>query len=209
MTRKIIEGWGINDADYNISRTAIVGDRRITIWVCPYYQKWKDVIVKAHSLKFKLRNPTYINVTVCEEWKYFSNFRKWVDSQPNMDWMNCDLDKDILNVGNKHYSPETCVFVPRNINTFLTDSGRIRGKLMIGVCLKKGLKLNPYQAYCNTGIGGGSAHIGYYSTELEAHKAWQAKKHEYACMLAEKQQDTRVADALRQRYAPDKDWTNV
>jgi hypothetical protein len=53
-----------------------------------------------------------------------------------------------------------------------------------------------------------SRHIGYFKTELEAHKAWQARKHEYALQLADLQSDERVAEVLRTKYAPDKDWTN-
>jgi len=44
---------------------------------------------------------------------------------------------------------------------------------------------------------------------LDAHLAWKQQKHEYACLLADLQEDSRVADALRQRYAPDKDWTKA
>ena len=53
-----------------------------------------------------------------------------------------------------------------------------------------------------------SLYLGRFKTELEAHKAWQAKKHEYALQLAELQDDPRVAEVLRERYAPDKDWSN-
>ena len=63
--------------------------------------------------------------------------------------------------------------------------------------------MNPFSKYEGQG-----RHIGIFNTELEAHKAWQAKKHEYACQLAELQADPRAAQALRERFAPDKDWTN-
>jgi hypothetical protein len=46
-----------------------------------------------------------------------------------------------------------------------------------------------------------------FPTELEAHKAWQARKHELACMLADLQTDDRIASRLREMYAPDKNWT--
>ena len=65
-----------------------------------------------------------------------------------------------------------------------------------------------YRAYCNNPFKDKKLHLGSFITELEAHKAWQAKKHEYALQLADLQEDPRVADALRQRYAPYKDWTN-
>ena len=97
--------------------------------------------------------------------------------------MNSEPDKDFLFQGNKHYSPKTVVFVSGKVNNFITDCGRSRGECMIGVCYKpKQSKKNPYEAKCRDPFGG-SRYIGLFPTELEAHKAWQAKKHEYACML--------------------------
>lgn len=46
-------------------------------------------------------------------WKYLSNFKKWYDEHYVEGW---HLDKDILMQGNKFYSPETCCFVPFEIN---------------------------------------------------------------------------------------------
>lgn len=43
-------------------------------------------------------------------------------------------------------------------------------------------------------------HIGYYSTELEAHLAWKERKHKYALEIAEKEEDPRVKIALLNRY---------
>ena len=48
--------------------------------------------------------------SVCEEWKHFSNFKKWFDENYIEGF---DIDKDILIKGNKVYSPEACSFVPR------------------------------------------------------------------------------------------------
>lgn len=43
------------------------------------------------------------------------------------------LDKDILVKGNKIYSPETCCFVPQEINNLFTKRKSCRGTLPIGV----------------------------------------------------------------------------
>jgi hypothetical protein len=42
--------------------------------------------------------------------------------------------------------------------------------------------------------------LGRYNTPEEAHQAWKAKKHEYACQLAELETDERVKQALKTRY---------
>jgi len=206
---KLVYGWGINDADYRIGITNKVNGKSVFVWRCPYYTKWVDILKRCHDPKEQARNPTYIGCTVCEEWKYLSNFIKWVDSQPNRDWQNCEPDKDLLINGNKIYSPATVVFITKNLNGFLTTSLNNRGEFMLGVYYHK--RDQAYRAQCNNPMSDSKSdgrHIGNFKTEIEAHKAWQAKKHKYACQLADLQEDNRVAKALRERYAPDKDWTD-
>ena len=43
------------------------------------------------------------------------------------------LDKDILIKGNKIYSQDTCIFVPKAINSLFTNRKRFRGEYPIGV----------------------------------------------------------------------------
>lgn len=206
-------GWGINDVDYPITSTKelpkISGKRRQSvIWVSPYYKDWCNMIYRVYCPELHKKNPTYINCTICEDWKYLSNFIKWVDSQPNRDWERCQPDKDILVYGNKHYGPETVVYISKKLNGFIIDSGKSRGDYMLGVSIEVKSKKNSYIANCRNPFTSKGNYIGTFPTELAAHKAWQAKKHEYACMWADLQQDHRVVKVLKERYAPDKDWTN-
>lgn len=206
---KTIYGWGINDVEYNPHKYEVVNGKTKAVESLDYYKDWSNIIQRCFSSKLHEKRPTYKGCTIHEDWKYLSNFIKWVDSQPNKDWRNCALDKDLLLEGSKHYSPDTCVYVTIKLNSFMTDRSRGRGKLMIGVNyvdLVKGK--NHYQSRCCNPFTGKRGYLGLFPTELEAHKAWQAKKHEHSCRLADLQDDPRVADALRQRYAPDKDWTN-
>ena len=204
---KLVYGWGINDVDYNVHKTEVVNGKYKKIWKCPYYADWAGMVERCHSPRYHRNNPSYYGCTICEGWKYLSDFIRWVDSQPNKDWMNCSPDKDFLVKGNKHYSPDTVVYIPQKLNSFIIGANGKRGECMIGVTLSNSIK-NPYQSYCRNPFNCELMRLGYFATELEAHKAWQAKKHEYACMLAVSQEDSRVADALRQRYSPEKDWTN-
>lgn len=199
-----VQGWGVNDVNYQTQKY-LKGKK---VWVCDYYRDWYDILVRSFSKKFKTDHPTYEDVTVSSEWKYLSNFIKWVDSQPNKDWRNCVPDKDLLLLGNKCYSPETVVYVSKALNNFVTSSQGSRGELMLGVTKALRNKVNPYQANCQNQLKGKQDRLGYFATEFAAHKAWQANKHKIACQLADLQDDPRVADALRQRYAPDTDWTN-
>ena len=207
---KLIFGWGVNDVDYEVTKhkelPKVDGKRRQKeVWRCPYYRKWKEILRRCFCLKFQENKPTYKGCTVTKDWKHLSDFIKWVDSQPNRDWVNCEPDKDFLSVGNKHYSPETVVFISSEVSKFITNSGRSRGDYMIGVCTSN-RKKNPYRALCSNPFGG-SGYIGMFPTEIEAHLAWQAKKHELALQLSYLQTDERIASRLREMYALDKDWT--
>jgi hypothetical protein len=163
------------------------------------------MINRCYSKNFLVRSSTYIGCSVAPEWLYLSNFIKWVDSQPNRDWENCHLDKDLLVEGNKRYSTNTCVFINAELNSFLTNSAATRGDYLLGVCLREdGVT---FRSRCCDPFRTTDRHIGDFKTELEAHKAWQERKHLYACQLAELQSDLRIANALRTRYSPDKDWT--
>jgi len=209
-----VGGWGINDVNYAVSLKENLPKlngkvRQKVLWVCPYYRKWSSMIYRCFCPKYQEDRPTYKGCTITEDWKYLSNFIKWVDSQPNKDWQNCEPDKDFLSIGNKHYSPETVVFVSLVVNKFITDSNKARGNLMLGVTKEMRSKINPYRANCGNPFDSKrSSYVGCHPTEIEAHLAWQAKKHEYALQLADMQEDERIASRLREMYAPDKDWTD-
>lgn len=84
------------------------------------YHVWSAMIGRIHSNK---KQSQYYNTNICEEWRYFYNFKIWFkDTFPNclLDF-NIELDKDLLQMDfeNKTYSPDTCVWLPKRINLFL------------------------------------------------------------------------------------------
>lgn len=97
------------------------------------YDKWKGILQRGYCNDFKFKNPTYKNVTVFEEWHCLQNFGAWYEENYKPHMQRWELDKDICKKGNKLYSPTTCFFVPRYINTLFTKSDKIRGDLPIGV----------------------------------------------------------------------------
>jgi hypothetical protein len=206
--KKLVYGFGINDVQYQVSKTILVGGIKKKIVFCQYYEKWKGILRRCYSEIFLIKQPTYRGCEVSEDWRHLSKFIKWVDSQPNKNWINCEPDKDLLIDGNKIYSPDTTVFIDKYLNNFLTARQNDRGEHLIGALWKP---LNrKFEARCSNPFSDkpdGERYLGLFKTELEAHKAWQQAKHKYACQLADLQEDSRVAEALRQRYAPDKDWT--
>ena len=198
--RKLVRGVGINDADYEVSPR--INGRSVQ---CPFYDRWHNMLRRCYNKDYKDKYKSYSNCLVCDEWLYFMNFKSWMEKQ---DWQGKALDKDLLVSGNRVYSPNTCIFIDNHLNAFMIENIRQRGDYMIGVCrytvedVKK-----PFKARCKDPFSEKIIHLGTFSSELEAHKAWQERKHQYACQLADLQSDPRVAKALRERYAPDKDWT--
>ena len=109
------------------------------------YHLWKAMLARCYSEVRNKDRSTYEGVTVCEEWLNFQNFASWCDGQEFFNAKDDNgkayhLDKDILVGGNKKYSPETCCFVPPEINSLLLKSGRSRSVLPIGVSANKGNK---------------------------------------------------------------------
>lgn len=138
------------------------------------------MLCRAYCKKYHKKRPTYENVIVCSEWLNFQNFAEWYYKQPFFNAKDYNgkpyqLDKDILFKGNKVYSPETCCFVPPEINSLLVKGDNIRGKYLIGVRFNK--KLSKYQA--DVRKNGDKVYLGLYNTEIEAFQAYKKAKEAY------------------------------
>lgn len=179
---KLVCGVGMNDADYAVA--TIVNGVRV---ICPAYMAWNNMLKRAYSAKLHARFPTYRYVTVCGRWLSFMAFREWwLENQV----AGYHLDKDLIGSG-KIYSPETCVYVPSWLNTFVINQESSRGECLIGVHLLK--RVGKYQVYCGHPLGN-REHLGYFSTEKEAHAAWLSRKLAIALELKTKmdQIDVRI-----------------
>lgn len=96
------------------------------------------------------------------------------------------LDKDILVKENKIYSPETCVFVPQNINKLFTKRQNDRGKYPIGVSFDK--KLNEFRSYCSYG-NGNIEYLNLFNTPEEAFQVYKEFKENYIKQIADEYKD--------------------
>lgn len=198
---KLVCGVGVNDADYVIQEVETIGyvngkRRQTLVWFCPFYRSWSDMIKRCYYTKYHDKFPTYIGCTVSKEWLTFSNFKSWMKAQ---DFVDNQLDKDLLFEGDKVYSADTCVFVSKVVNSFITDSAASRGEWLIGVCWDK--SASKFMSQCRNPFTKKNEYLGYFTCELEAHKAWKVRKLELAKELAEIQTDERVAEALINRYS--------
>ena len=195
--KKLVHGVGVNDLGYRTQVTEWVtkdGGKRVQkhVFRCTYYTAWENMLKRCYSEKFLESNPSYIGTSVCSEWLYASEFKKWMEQQ---DWQGKSLDKDIIAPKSKLYSPETCSFVLQATNKFVTANDARRGDYPLGVCLVK--RTGRYSAQCRNPFTEKNEHLGYFSTPEEAHEAWRKRKHEIAQRVAETESDPRIVEALK------------
>lgn len=190
MAKKLVCGIGFNDAGYTVNQR--VNGKRV---MCPFYQVWASMLSRCYSDKVQAKHPAYIDCSVVSRWLIFSNFKKWMETQ---DWKGKELDKDLLVMGSKIYSPDTCVFVDVLTNLFTTDRNSARGEWPLGVDVQK--PTGRFRARCRNPFTGKHEALGCFNCPNQAHQAWKKRKHELALQLAELQTDQRVAKALRTRY---------
>ncbi|WP_142631663.1 hypothetical protein [Raoultella ornithinolytica] len=114
----------------------------------------------------------YSTVTICDEWYLFSNFYYWYIDNVVDGW---HLDKDIL--GGNEYSPDNCIFVPREVNQLFR---KVPTSLSTGVVVNhKG-----YQAQAK--FGKRVYKFGTYPTIEEAHAAYVSGRKSYIYKLSQK-----------------------
>lgn len=133
---------------------------------------WRRMLCRCYSKDYLQRRPSYVNCSVCDEWLYFSNFKKWFDENYIE---NYSLDKDILVKGNKVYSPNTCCFVPQRINSLIVNHKRGRGKYPVGV--RKGFGENKYTALYRK--EGKTVIVGTFCCVEDAFNAYKSAKESY------------------------------
>lgn len=116
-----------------------VGDR------LPYHDKdrynsWASMIARCYRTRLHEKYPTYEECQCVDGWLNFQNFCEFYDDDKfrKKGW---NLDKDLLILGNKVYSPETCVFLPKALNNIAlsyVDTTSKFGYKGVGYCPESG-----------------------------------------------------------------------
>ena len=206
---KLVWGVGVNDLGYRAQINEEVtksGGKRIqkSVFKCKYYAAWTRMLTRCYSKKFLERNQSYVGTIVCSEWLSATAFKKWMEQQ---DWRGKSLDKDIIVPGSRLYSPETCAFVLNATNSFVIARDASRGDYPIGVSLLK--PTGKYSAKCGNPFTGKQEHLGYFLSQEEAHEAWRERKHDLAQLVAARESDPRVVEALKKRYSFDEWYKSI
>ena len=150
------------------------------------YRRWFGILQRCYSPTTEQAGRNYKGCKVCKEWLTFSNFKKWFDENYVDGWQ---IDKDIIESGNRVYSPDTCCFVPNIINIFF-----IRPKREKRGVFKEGNKyIVLYSKF------GSNIRSEKFNTEYEAYDLYCKERNKYAIELAEKYKnmlDIRVYNKL-------------
>ena len=160
------------------------------------YILWKSMLERCYSTTLKKKYPTYEGCEVSDKFKSYEYFYEWCNKQigfSNKDW---HLDKDLLIKGNKVYNEDSCVFIPKEVNTLLTKREALRGEHLIGVCWSTTNKAFKAQVSKSKGK---SEHLGYFKTEIEAFNAYKQAKESFIKEQANEwksQIDERAYEAL-------------
>lgn len=157
------------------------------------YRTWSAMLERCYSKTSEY--PSYHDCIVDQRFHDFQEFMLWAESQVGFIEKEYHLDKDIILKRNKIYSPETCCFVPREVNNIFIKRQSNRGGCVIGVSYNK--RSNKFIARCSDGVN--YIWLGSYVYEKDAFLAYKCFKENYCRKMAEKYKDKidiRVYNAL-------------
>lgn len=171
--QKKLFGVGVNDDEPHNKNNESVA-----------YRKWRTMLARCYSERYKSKQQTYVDCKVCEEWLLFSSFKKWHEKNYKD---GCELDKDILTKGNKVYSPDTCCYIPKFLNTLLLNCRKVRGDLPIGVIRHNDKFVAQMSGYSKGGYDRNCrySYIGTFDTAEEAFLAYKSVKENYIKKVAQ------------------------
>lgn len=165
------------------------------------YKVWGSILQRCYSEVYhQTKTEKYKGVSVCEAWKDLQNFATWwegnkfsnlTDDKGN----SYQIDKDLLSFGDKKYCPETCCFVPSEINSLILDSRKSRGDYPIGVVPH--IQTGKFMSRLSKGKL--SSYLGLYNTPEEAFSAYKVAKEAHVKEVAVKWKgkiDDRVYQSL-------------
>ena len=133
---RLTYGKGIRDKKFGVSKDA--------------FNVWNRMLRRCYDESLHKEHPKYAECRVCDEWMLFSTFERWFNEHYILGW---ELDKDILVKGNTIYAPETCCFVPHEINLLFRcnsiEENTRRKAPLLAEKYKDRLEERVYKRLCN------------------------------------------------------------
>jgi hypothetical protein len=120
---------------------------------------------------YQRNKPAYLGCYFSEEFGDFSRFCEWAITQQGCFDQTYNLDKDLLVKGNKVYSRETCVYVPKLLNSLFVSHPKVKDNntLPVGVYHRRSGFIS------SISINGEVVHSCLYTTQ-EAAREWYVEK---------------------------------
>lgn len=165
------------------------------------YDNWRGMLQRCYSEEYLIKKPSYVGCNVDKEWHNFQSFAQWYEDnyKSHMD-SSWDLDKDILQKGNKIYSSKTCTFVPKKINSLFVKNNILRGKYPIGVTMTK-TKAGIERFHATIHENGRNRSVGTYDTPEEAFYAYKNIKEQHIKEVADKWRGQITEPCYKAMYA--------
>lgn len=144
----------------------------------PYYDAWRGALRRSYDDKFQTKFPLYLGCSVDPRWHNYQRFGEWSDQQ--VFEKGYKLDKDLLVYGNKVYGPDTCVYLPNELNCIISDQWRPNRGLPKGVSLTANPKARKKRFVASLQRKTtNNANLGYFETPEEAFEVYKYEKEKY------------------------------
>lgn len=154
----------------------------------PHFPHWNSLFPRCYESNEDCM-PTYTDCVMDESWHNLQNYCNWSEKNYPKDThgFKWELDKDLLGKGSKVYGPDTCCYLPKELNLFLArmnDAGiyehvGVDGKIYYRVWVRQGKETDSKQCH----------YVGSYPTYKGAYEIWKAKKKERHTALCDKYKD--------------------
>lgn len=144
------------------------------------YNTWMAMMARCYDTKNQ--QTSYIGCEVAPLWFNFQVFAEWANNQEGFGLEGWQLDKDLLTTGSKIYSPETCCFLPQDLNNIFRAkrTGKADTTLPRGVLYREGRYI------AASSFKGKAKSLGSYATKEEAFSSVKIYVEDKIRFLAEK-----------------------
>lgn len=149
----------------------------------PEGNTWFNILSRCYDPKEN--QISYAGCTLHEDWHNFQNFAEWYHKNYVKDFA---LDKDLLVENNKIYGPNTCCYLPREINAAISVPQKTQ--------YKPGVSINNGQFRSCIYLNEKLTHLGYFETEDEAYNEYKKFKLNHIIILAMKYKDKITTEAF-------------
>lgn len=174
--------------------TVVDGISRMT----PLYNTWFDMYQRCTSERSKSKRPHYRDTKLHKDWYIFKNFAEWAEKQvgyglTGLDGHTFQIDKDLLGKGDV-YSPESCCFLPKEVNAFLKRNRSVRNSTgFTGVSL---LPNGKFRACVRDPRTKRNKHLGCFLKPEDAYEKYLLSKSEIGKYLANTYKQSISKDAF-------------